>query len=308
MKIASYGKTDVGKVRELNEDNYLISEEHGLLLVADGMGGHAAGEVASALAVQVISSYLDENSDEQGEKLPQEFMTEAIERANQMIHAEAADTEEKKGMGTTIVAALIQDNHAYVAHVGDSRAYLLRQGQLEGLTSDHSWVNFQVQIGNITEEQAKYHPLKNIITKALGIQDSVDVEMSKIRLLNGDRLLLCSDGLTGMVPDDDILRVLTEHEDDLDKAVQELIELALENGGEDNVTAVLCHYTAEDEEDMEDTQPIQYVPPTNEFDSDKTEDEDDDGDDMEKTDLDMEVPETLRDPVPSDRFNPPNDE
>jgi PPM family protein phosphatase len=260
MKVTCAAITDVGRVRELNEDNYFASDEEAFFLVADGMGGHAAGEVASDLAVKIISSHLSEQLAREDQPDPQVLLDQAIQEANTRIFAEAGYNPDKKGMGTTVVVALVRDGSVCIGHVGDSRAYVVRDEEIRCLTADHSWVNFQVMMGNMTEEQAKYHPLKNIITKALGIQEDVEVEFGTFPLKNGDYILLCSDGLTGMILDEDIVHLVHKYAPtDLDAAVEALAEEALDNGGEDNVTVVLVRYESDDEEELDDTQKIRYL-------------------------------------------------
>lgn len=263
MKIYAAARTDVGKIRELNEDNYFSSEKERFFLVADGMGGHAAGEIASDIAARVVSGFfLDHTSTETPSE---ETLVDAIQAANRLIFEEASSSDERKGMGTTIVTSYFYDGSAVIGHVGDSRAYLVRNGLIECLTEDHSWVNIQVRMGNITKEQAVYHPLKNIITKALGIQEDVEVDLTKMTVKHGDYLVLCSDGLTGMVDDDTIREIILDDETfpSLEDKVEGLVQEALDNGGEDNVTVVIMRIELESPTNLDDTQPIllQTVPP-----------------------------------------------
>ncbi len=247
MEIKSHGSTHVGKQRQHNEDAFLVADEAKLYLVADGMGGHAAGEIASRIAVDSISEFIlhtreDDGTwphayDEQFKRSTNRLMA-AVRLANTRVLEAMRKDARLRGMGTTVVACMADDDIMSVAHVGDSRAYLIREGRLSRLTNDHSWVFEQVQAGMLTEEEAEKHPLRNVITRALGGALSVSPDASEVTSKPGDVYLLCSDGLTGMVPEDEILRVVNEN-DDLERACQELIDRANERGGLDNVTAIL---------------------------------------------------------------------
>ncbi|HEV2718786.1 MAG TPA: Stp1/IreP family PP2C-type Ser/Thr phosphatase [Thermoanaerobaculia bacterium] len=248
MEIKSHGATHVGKQRQHNEDAFLVADEAKLYLVADGMGGHAAGEIASRIAVDSISEFIlhtkeDDGTwphayDEQYKRSTNRLMA-AVKLANTRVLEAMRKDARLRGMGTTVVACLADDDTMSVAHVGDSRAYLVRDGQLSRLTNDHSWVFEQVQAGMLTEEEAEKHPLRNVITRALGGALSVIPDASEVASKPGDVYLLCSDGLTGMLPEEEILRVVNENKDDLERACQELIDRANERGGLDNVTAIL---------------------------------------------------------------------
>jgi len=248
MEIKSHGLTHVGKQRQHNEDAFLVADEAKLYLVADGMGGHAAGEIASRIAVDSISEFIlhtkeDDGTwphayDEQYKRSTNRLMA-AVKLANTRVLEAMRKDARLRGMGTTVVACLADDDTMSVAHVGDSRAYLVRDGQLSRLTNDHSWVFEQVQAGMLTEEEAEKHPLRNVITRALGGALSVIPDASEVASKPGDVYLLCSDGLTGMLPEEEILRVVNENKDDLERACQELIDRANERGGLDNVTAIL---------------------------------------------------------------------
>jgi PPM family protein phosphatase len=255
-------RSDLGRKRTLNEDSYVVAAEHGLFVVADGMGGHAAGEVASAMAVETMGQFfaltntgeeitwpfeIDENLPLQANKLKT-----AIRLANRRIHQSAIEQHRLEGMGTTIVAVGIvpEQNLACIGHVGDSRAYLVRDGELWSLTTDHSWVNVQVMLGQITEEEARYHPMKNIITRALGTKEDVEVDISVREVYPGDYILLCSDGLSGMVEEKDILQCVLTRKDDVDKATEELIRRANAHGGDDNITVILLHFQTDDIHEM----------------------------------------------------------
>ncbi len=248
MTVAAFGLTDVGRKRRHNEDAYLIDEERGLFVVADGMGGHAAGEVASRITVESIQEYIAATEEEHESSWPFGFnsrvslegnrLTTAVEKANEKVMRAVQNRPELKGMGTTVVAALFDGERATLVHVGDSRAYLFRDGELRRLTDDHSWVQEQVNAGILSEDEAKSHPLKNVVTRALGGAAHVSVDLIEVPVRAGDRYLLCSDGLTGMLPDEE----LYEHfrtVGALDATVKSLIEVANARGGVDNITAIL---------------------------------------------------------------------
>ena len=252
MKIAYHALTDVGRKRKGNEDSLFINPEQNLFVVADGMGGHAAGEVASRVAVESINEFvcmtsgdeeitwpfgLDESMSYDGNRLKT-----SVRYANNKVLAATKESAEYEGMATTVVAVLIDGATANLAHVGDSRIYLFRNGSLLQLTSDHSWVNEQLQGGMLTAEQARSHPLRNVVTRALGGKPDLDVEMQVHEALPGDMLLLCSDGLTTMVPDAEIQRLLSESGGELEKAAAVLVEEANKHGGEDNITVILLQF------------------------------------------------------------------
>jgi len=236
--------SDPGQVRELNEDYFgtpetmeispeLVEQKGRLYAVADGMGGHAAGEVASQQAVSALfEKYYASPSAEIIER-----MKEAIETANAEVYAQASLDRAKAGMGTTLVAAVLQGDDLYVANVGDSRAYLVREQSIEQVTRDHSWVNEQVQAGIITEQEAREHLYRNIITRSLGTKPEVDIDFFQRKLQPGDVLVLCCDGLSNEVQDDEIARIVSTNS--AQKATQKLIDLANQRGGPDNVTAVV---------------------------------------------------------------------
>ena len=248
MQVKSFGLTHVGRQRQHNEDSFLVEDKAKLYLVADGMGGHAAGEIASRIAVDSISEFIlhtkeDDGTwphayDEQYRRTTNRLMA-AVRMANTRVLEAMRKDARLRGMGTTVVACMADDEMMSFAHVGDSRAYLVRDGHLSRITNDHSWVFEQVQAGMLTEAEAEKHPLRNVITRALGGALSVSPDATEVESRKGDVYLLCSDGLTGMVPEDEILRLVTENDDDLQKACEQLIETANERGGLDNVTAIL---------------------------------------------------------------------
>ena len=248
MQVKAYGLSHVGRQRQHNEDSYLVEDEAKLFLVADGMGGHAAGEIASRIAVDSISEFIlhsksDDGTwphayDEHYRRSTNKLMA-AVRLANTRVLEAMRKDARLRGMGTTVVACLVDNDLISVAHVGDSRAYLIRDNHLSRITNDHSWVFEQVQAGMLTEAEAEKHPLRNVITRALGGALQVMPDASEIEARPGDVYLLCSDGLTGMVSEDEILKVVTDNNGDLKKACHQLIDIANEHGGLDNVTAVL---------------------------------------------------------------------
>ena len=220
----------------------------GLYVVCDGMGGGNAGEIASALAVEAIQAHLLEAARHTDLPLigpcdatvsaPANRLASAIRAANDAIHRESWSRPDYAGMGTTVVAALLREDVLAIAHVGDSRLYLVRNRALQALTTDHSWVAEQVLKGFITEDEAKHSPRRNVVTRALGIESSIDVELTEVPVKSGDMLLLCSDGLTRDVQENDILHVLSGSED-LASMSDHLVIMANEAGGEDNTTVVI---------------------------------------------------------------------
>ncbi len=237
--------TDTGRSRTNNEDSYVVllppnvpSGVDAILAVADGMGGHQAGEVASDLAVKTVSRGLGRrgNTSTRRKGFPEALKTVA-EQANQLINLESHG--EHQGMGTTLTLVAIQGNRLQLAHVGDSRAYLLRKEELRQITQDHSWVVQEMRAGRITPEEAETHPLRNLLTRALGTKESVSIDTDSLNLYEGDLLLLCSDGLHGVVSDDQI-RASLMYKKDPQAACDELVRLANELGGPDNVTVVVA--------------------------------------------------------------------
>jgi len=248
MDVKAFGLTHVGRQRQHNEDAFLVEGDARLFLVADGMGGHAAGEIASRIAVDSINEFIVHTKEDDGTwphaydehyKRSTNRLMAAVRMANTRVLEAMRKDARLRGMGTTVVACMADDTTVSVAHVGDSRAYMIRDGQLSRITNDHSWVFEQVQAGMLTEAEAEKHPLRNVITRALGGALQVTPDASEIDAKPGDVFLLCSDGLTGMVPESEILRVVTASSGDLRKACQQLIDAANERGGLDNVTAVL---------------------------------------------------------------------
>jgi len=228
--------TDVGLVRENNEDRLYVSEELGLLIVADGVGGHQAGEVASQMAVEIIPLMLKMVLEKKDQI--QKHILEAIYKTNEAILA-AANDPSLKGMGTTVVLALCMGDEICIAHVGDSRAYLVRQNKMEQVTEDHSIVFQLLKSGKITRKEARHHHLGHVITQALGSQSWISPDINSYAWSEGDYLLLCSDGLTDLVEDEKIEETLLTEDRDLESKCGRLVELAKSAGGKDNITMIL---------------------------------------------------------------------
>lgn len=234
-------RTDPGLQRSGNEDAHLCARDAGVFGIADGMGGHPAGEVASRLAVQTLARWVsDGHSRRFGAARLQTLLRDTVTRANLVIARQAAENPAESGMGTTLTAlALVpRDGVAVLAHVGDSRAYRLRDGTLRQITVDHTWVQQQVDAGQLTESQARVHPFSSILTRALGTSIHVDVDALEVALRPGDLLLLCSDGLTAMLEDDEIRSLLASAAPPAALATR-LIDAANARGGVDNITVVL---------------------------------------------------------------------
>lgn len=250
MKVVAAGLTDVGCVRKHNEDNLLIDLELGLFLVADGLGGHAAGEVASRIVVEKVEEFILQTAErdrtwplEYDARLPYDGnrLKAALVLSDQAILDDIRTNPERESMGSTVVACLVKDDRVTMAHVGDSRAYLMNGSGLRQITRDHSWVADQVANGILTAEEARKHPFRNVITQALGNGGELEVAVQEFQVKEMDRLLLCSDGLSGMVPDEEISTIIQSSES-LVIASERLVRRALENGGEDNVTVVLVGF------------------------------------------------------------------
>jgi len=242
------GKTDTGMVRDHNEDCFLIVPESGIAILADGMGGHLAGEVASAMAIDRVTHYLlnafalpKKAATANGASFESAALVEAIKAANAAIHDASMSRPEQSGMGTTIVAAAFHDNTLTVAHVGDSRMYRFRKGVLSQVTEDHSMVQELLRRGLMTPEEARTSLNRNLVTRALGIDPLVEVDVREQQYEDGDIYLLCSDGLNDVLTDEEIAAVLAQHQDNLDFAAQRLIADVNANGGPDNVSIVLIH-------------------------------------------------------------------
>jgi len=237
MKV--FAQTDIGRIRPLNEDSYYLPrEDERFCAVADGMGGHNAGEVASARAVEVFSETMRENA------VSAASIHHAVEKANTAVYSQSLAAEELSGMGTTFTALAQAGNTVHIAHVGDSRAYLLRNGSIMRLTMDHTLVEDMVLKGLITPREAKYHPKRNIITRALGTNDTVEIDLIQIKLEKGDAFFLCSDGLSNHVEDREILEI-SKQDLPWNEKLRCLVQRALEQGGTDNITALFAVFEEE---------------------------------------------------------------
>jgi PPM family protein phosphatase len=230
MNVKVGAATDIGQVREGNEDSYLVEEP--LYAVADGMGGHRGGEVASSLALETVQQLFERHEG---------TLVDQVVQANRAVFDRSQTDRSVSGMGTTLTAALIDGEKVHLVHVGDSRAYLLRDGALTQLTEDHTLVHRMVMEGEITAEEAETHPHRSILTRALGVDESVEVDEGDVQVQGGDRLLLCTDGLTGMVSEDEIQEVLSDASDP-QEAVDRLVKMANRAGGIDNITAVVLDF------------------------------------------------------------------
>ncbi len=260
MKIDYAGDTHVGMRRDHNEDNLLILPEENLFVIADGMGGHASGEVASKLAVDTIRQFFLDSSQDEEITWPFEYdpqldypsnrLVTAIRLANLRIFQSSVASLQFRGMGTTIVAAYLAAGNLYIAHAGDSRCYLLRGNEFRQLTEDHSLFNDFRKSGTMTPEDEKKFPHKNIIMRALGMKDTVDVDLQVLGPEPNDVILLCSDGLSGEISDEEIAQVIG-YERSLVKSSQRLVQMANEAGGRDNVTLILMRLVAGDNPDLD---------------------------------------------------------
>lgn len=249
-KIRSVGLSDVGKVREHNEDTIGVDADIGLMVLADGMGGYNAGEVASGIAVKTIMSLVKEAFERQDMSLPDSetglsrpsiVLRDAITRANKIIHQTAKTQPNCEGMGTTVVACLFSDNRVSVAHVGDSRMYRLRGNRYEQMTLDHSLLQELVDRGFYSQAEAQRASNKNYVTRALGVEATVDVEIHEYPVNKGDYYLLCSDGMSDMVEDEDAHLTISTFGANLETIAKQLIQLSNDNGGRDNISIVLAH-------------------------------------------------------------------
>ena len=234
--------SDVGKVRDINQDAYFYLEDEILpiFIVADGMGGHKAGEVASNTAISKIVNHYNLNKEKminEGMQIPQ-FINEAVAIANEELIKESEIDDELKGMGTTITMCLTLDREAYIGHVGDSRAYILRDGELIQITQDHSLVGELLRTGSITKEEAMNHPKKNIIMRALGTKKDIKTDVFTKSLESEDKIVLCTDGLTNMVTDEEMLDVINS-EEDVKSSCSKLVNISNKYGGIDNTTIML---------------------------------------------------------------------
>ena len=235
----TFSKTDIGRKREVNQDYVFVSDQPvgnipNLLIVADGMGGHNAGDYASKFVVQVLKKEL-EKSREDG---PRAMLKKAIASANHQLIAESKTDAKLEGMGTTLVAATVIEHTLYFANVGDSRLYLLND-EIRQLSKDHSLVQEMVRLGGLNAEEAKHHPDKNIITRAIGVKEDIEIDFFEYRLKKGDIILMCTEGLSNMVEDEEIFQIVRSSRDVVE-AVEQLIERANSNGGKDNIGVIVA--------------------------------------------------------------------
>ena len=253
LKVVSAGVTDVGRKRDHNEDSFLIDEDLKLYVVADGMGGHAGGGTASRIAVETIDRELRQVRTSQGSVLEArtplqdspvpEAIRAAVERACIAIYSKAQEDPRLAGMGTTVISLLMKDDQAFFAHVGDSRAYLVRGDLIQQISEDHRLVNEQIKAGMITPEEAKHSRYKNIITRSVGFEEEVQVDVMGLLCEPGDVFVLCSDGLANMVEDQEILHIVRHHP--LSDVPRTLVDLANERGGDDNITVIAVQVQTE---------------------------------------------------------------
>ncbi len=249
-KLRCVGQTDTGRVREHNEDTIAFDADIGLMVLADGMGGYNAGEVASGIAVKTIVNLVREAVEredlriadrESGMSRPSIILRDAIHRANKIIYQTARTQPQCEGMGTTVVASLFFDNKVAIAHVGDSRLYRMRNDNFEQVTADHSLLQELVDRGFYSAEEAQRAANKNYVTRALGVEPNVEVEIQEEPVQKGDYYVLCSDGLSDMVEDDDIHLTISTFGANLDTVAKQLIQLGNDNGGRDNISVVMAN-------------------------------------------------------------------
>jgi len=242
-------RSDIGRVRQVNEDQSWVSQLNNgitLAIVADGMGGHQAGDVASKKAVDAFRSMLEQSAVKADLSLQEGKMLirQAITQANEAVFELASRNEHYHNMGTTIVAALVKQDNAIIGHVGDSRAYKITAGEITQITTDHTLVNELVKSGQLSVEEAAHHPRRNVLTRAVGTDSHVDIDVQSVEWSPQDVLLLCSDGLSNMVSEQQMLQTVTTEQLELDSKADHLIQLALHAGGDDNITVVLLQEAA----------------------------------------------------------------
>lgn len=239
--IQAYVKSDTGKVREINQDSYYISQpldEIQLFMVADGMGGCNGGEIASKLAIEKAKNYIENNfaqTDKDKDSIIQ-LIGSSMEYANMIVYEKSQETKELEGMGTTLDICLIYNNKAYIGHIGDSRIYRIRKEFIRKLTQDHSYVQKLVKDGTITQEEAEHHPRKNMLMKALGCNAFIEPDVAVKGFLKDDIIIMCTDGLTNLVKQDDLYKLAKEN---IEFAPKKLVNMANENGGYDNITVMV---------------------------------------------------------------------
>lgn len=238
MEIKVYGNTNIGRVRKNNEDAYGIYPDLSLFIVADGLGGHAGGEVASRLAVETIKDGLVSTESYRPSVEIKDRIIEAIRGANDRIIQQANIMYDLKGMGTTVVVVKLEEDNAMIAHVGDSRMYLIRKNKITQITKDHTVVEEYIRLGLLTLQEALYHPNRHMLSRALGVSYDIDVDVADIQIAEGDIIILCTDGLTNMLSEKEILSAITELMPSPEKITDRLITLANNHGGIDNITVI----------------------------------------------------------------------
>lgn len=249
MRLRTALRSHIGRVRQVNEDRAWIGTVSGGLTaaaVADGMGGHNAGDVASTIAIDTLSRSLSLWASDLSEEASESKLRDLILKANAAVFEAAESHAQYHNMGTTVILALVDEKEGLIGHIGDSRVYRIRGGAIEQLTEDHTLVNELAKSGQLSPEEAANHPRRNVLMRALGTDRDVAVDVMRIDMLPGDRLLLCSDGLSNLVERETILGTLTAQDLDLEQAADRLIALALEGGGYDNVTVALIDYVPAD--------------------------------------------------------------
>lgn len=245
-------KTDVGRVRKNNEDSvgvFINRDRQRLAIVADGMGGHRAGDVASSMTLTTLNEMWEESEGLQTPDQAEEWLRTRIMQVNRVLFEHSNNHVECEGMGTTIEAVITTNLFATIAHVGDSRSYLLNESGFKQLTEDHTLVNELVRTGQISKEDAEHHPRKNVILRALGTEQNVNIDIKTITFEEGDKLLLCSDGLSNKISENEMVEILM-NDDDLEKKATTLISMANENGGEDNISLAIVEFSETREGDL----------------------------------------------------------
>jgi protein phosphatase len=236
MKRRFNGRTDTGVMRAVNQDCLYYDPRGRFFIVADGMGGHAGGQEASKIATQTISNYLEQHWDSNLDS--ETLLHKAVEEANEKILADQQTHPERSEMGTTVVAVIFREGKSWSVHVGDSRLYLWRENQLYGITEDHTWVAWALKSGNLSREEAEIHPWRHVLSQCLGRRELYSIDVNLLQVQPRDRLLLCSDGLTGEVSENNINNYLSTAKT-CEEAVEQLIETAKKNGGSDNITVIV---------------------------------------------------------------------
>ena len=248
-RILMAGLSDPGQLRGQNEDSIAIHPELGLAVLADGMGGHQAGEVASGMAVEIVTRHFENREWQPSPRAPRtsdaEVVLEAIRKANSAIYEAGHENPDREGMGSTVVVAAFYDDRICIGHVGDSRLYRLRNNTLEQITKDHSVVQELVNRGIFTAEEARQSVARNLVTRALGVDAVIEADVSEEPVRDGDIYLLCSDGLNDVLPDEQICAIVNRHGVDLDAAAHELVDRANQGGGPDNISVILARISAE---------------------------------------------------------------